>query len=158
MWDVFSNNYLYSPGVNMVKLAKSFSESDLFDTVMYHEGTWELMPYFVNAALRIPKHYMGMPLKKEKIKPGSSWTKHGNMRMRAQKIKDISNFSGVQVRLSNDELCLLQKYASLKNIDPLLSYKISPQSFDVMNHLCLMSKLKPRDVSYVKKKLKDAGT
>jgi hypothetical protein len=159
MWDVFSNNYLDSPGVNMPRLSDSFSEADLFDSVMYHDGSWELMPYFVNSALVIPKHHMGMPLKREKIKPGSSWTKHGNMRMRAQKIKDISNSSGVYpVRLSNDELCLLQKYAARKNIDPLISYKIAPQSFDVMNHLCLMSKLKPRDVSHVKKKLKDAGT
>jgi translation initiation factor 2 alpha subunit (eIF-2alpha) len=46
----------------------------------------------------------------------------------------------------------------IERLKSLLSYKISPQSFDVMNHLCLMSKLKPRDVSYVKKKLKDAGT
>lgn len=159
MWDIFSNNYLDSPGVDMLRLSSSFSDADLFDSAMYQEGNWELMPHFVNVALCLPKHHMGMPLKKEKIKPGSSWTKHGNMRMRAQKIKDISSSSGAYpVHLGVDELCLLQKYASNKNINPLLSYKISPQSFDVMNHLCLMSKLKARDVSHVKKRLKDAGT
>jgi len=157
MYDIFQTNYLDSPGVDVVRSASSFSDADVFDCVMYNEGSWALMPYFINTSMSRPKFYMGMPLKKETIKPGSAWTKHGNMRMRQEKIKSIrADCPVMNANLDVDTLCLLHKYAKSGHIDQLVTYNISPVSFDVMNHLCISSKLKARDVTMIKKLLKDA--
>jgi len=53
-----------------------------------------------------------------------------------------------------DEMCLLRKHAQVKNFDILLEYNITPQAFDIMNHLCVNNKLKQREVSNIKKQLK----
>jgi hypothetical protein len=53
-------------------------------------------------------------------------------------------------------LCLLKRYAELGRYDRLLDYDITPQDFDVMNHLATTSKLKQRDVTNIKKGLKHA--
>jgi hypothetical protein len=58
--------------------------------------------------------------------------------------------------LGIEELCLLKRYAENGNLEPLLEYKITPQDFDVINHLSVGNGLKSRDVSKVKKALKNA--
>lgn len=154
MWSIFQENYLDSRDVNFSKVAMSFSDADLFDCAMYSgESDWNIMPYFANVAMSIPRVYMRAPLKVEKIRPGASWTKHGNYKMRQRKLSDI------QVRNQNisiEALCLLQTYAGLGYVDKLLEYDITPQDFDTMNHLCVATKLKPRDVNSIKKRLKNA--
>jgi len=157
MFDIFQTNYLDSVGVNVVGCAMSFSDADLLDGVMYKEGAWDLMPYFVNRSLHCPKYHMGMPLKREKIRPGSGWTKHGNTRMRQEKIKTIRQDNPVYPSVVDHEsLYLLHLYARQKKIEHLMAYNISPVSFDVMNHLCIQNKLKARDVNTIKKLIKDA--
>ena len=58
--------------------------------------------------------------------------------------------------LGIEELGLLKKYAENGDLDLLLEYKITPQDFDVMNHLAVGNGLKSRDVTRVKKALKNA--
>lgn len=152
VWDIFQENYLDSKGVDMSKVAASFSDADVFDTQMYTLGDWNLMPYFILHALLIPKMYIGKPLVKDKIRPGSSWTKYGNYKMRSQKYKELNTKSGLYI----EDLCLLKKYAEIGDIQPMLDYGLSPQDFDVMNHLAVGNKLKQRDVVKVKKALKNA--
>ena len=53
-------------------------------------------------------------------------------------------------------MCLLKRYAELGRFGILLDYNIIPQDFDVMNHLATISKLKQRDVTNIKKGLKNA--
>ena len=72
--------------------------------------------------------------------------------MRFKKFSEIRRKSGN--RLGVDEMCLLKKYAELGRFDRLLDYGITPQDFDVMNHLAVTSKLKQRDVTNIKKALK----
>jgi hypothetical protein len=157
MYDIFQTNYLDSPGVDVTKCAMSFSDADVFDGVMYRENAWELMRYFINSSLCRPKCHMGMPLNKDNIRPGSGWTKHGNMRMRQEKIKKIRDDCRLYPSTVDlYSLCLLHHYARQKKIDYLLTYNISPVSFDVINHLALKNRLKARDVSTIKKLLKDA--
>ena len=55
-----------------------------------------------------------------------------------------------------EDLCVLKKYAENGNIEPMLEYGLTPQDFDVMNHLAVGNKLKQRDVTRVKKALKNA--
>ena len=154
MWDIFQENYLDSRGVNVTRAVEAFSEADMYDTHMYSDGEWNLMPYFVLNALTIPKSSLGEPLQKDKIRPGSCWTKFGNYKMRKQKYEEIRKKS--RMGLCVEELCLLKKYAENGDLEPLINYKITPQDFDVINHLAVGNGLKSRNVTKVKKALKDA--
>jgi hypothetical protein len=89
MWDIFQENYLDSKGVDVIKASRSFSDADFYDSHIYTNGCWNLMPYFVLHALTIPKTALGEPLDKDRIRPGSCWTKHGNYKMRKQKFEEI---------------------------------------------------------------------
>ena len=74
--------------------------------------------------------------------------------MRKQKYNDIRRKS--RLGLGVEELCLLKKYAENGELEPLLEYKITPQDFDVINHLAVGNGLKSKDVTRVKKALKNA--
>jgi len=154
VWDIFQENYVDSKGVNILGCTDSFSMADVFDNCIYHSGNWHLMPYFVLYALTIPKSMIGEPLDKDKIRPGSCWTKLGNYKMRKQKFREIHRKS--RMGLGIEELCLLKKYAEKGDLEPLLHYKITPQDFDVINHLAVGNGLKSKDVTRVKKALKNA--
>jgi len=153
IWDIFQENYLDSKGVNTVATSTSFSDADFYDTHIYSFGNWNLMPYFVLHALTIPKKKLGEPLIKDKIRPGSCWTKLGNYKMRKQKYQEIRKKS--RMGLGVEELCLLKNYAEKGHLSNLIEYKISPQDFDVINHLAVGNGLKSRDVTRVKKALKN---
>jgi|TARA_B110000444_G_scaffold218412_1_gene217952 hypothetical protein len=153
IWDIFQENYLDSEGVDILKASKSFSDADSYDTKMYSHGEWNLMPYFILHALTIPKASLGHPLVKDKIRPGSCWTKFGNYKMRKQKFDEINKKS--RMGLGVEELYLLKNYAEKGDLSKLVEYKISPQDFDVINHLAVGNGLKSRDVTRVKKALKN---
>lgn len=154
IWDIFQENYLDSKGVDIIRVTQSFSDADLLDNFIYTSGNWNLMPYFVLHALTIPKTGLGEPLDKEKIRPGSCWTKHGNYKMRKQKYDEIRKKS--RMGLGVEEMCLLKNYAEKGDMNHLTEYGITSQDFDVINHLAVGNKLKSRDVSRVKKALKNA--
>lgn len=154
MFGIFQENYLDSRGVDAAKVSMSFSDADFYDNRIYLGGDWSLMPYFVLHALTIPKTYLGEPLVKEKIRPGSCWTKYGNYKMRKQKYDEIRKKSGMSLGLG--ELCLLKNYAEKGDLSKLIEYGITPQDFDVINHIALGNGLKSRDVTKVKKALKNA--
>lgn len=153
VWDIFQENYLNSVGVDIERTTTSFSDADFYDTHIYSHGAWNLMPYFVLNALTIPKHSLGEPLERDKIRPGSCWTKLGNYKMRKQKFEEIKKKS--RLGLGVEELCLLKNYAEKGDLSQLVDYKITPQDFDVINHLAVGNNLKSRDVTKVKKALKN---
>ena len=74
--------------------------------------------------------------------------------MRSQKFRDIQRRCGAQLDIN--ALGLLKRYAEVGDIEPMLEYGLTPQDFDVMNHLAVGNKLKQRDVTRVKKALKNA--
>ena len=154
LWDVFQENYLDSKGVDINKAIDAFSEADIYDTRMYSRGDWYLMPYFILNALTLPKSALGEPLDRDKIRPGSCWTKFGNYKMRKHKYDDIHKKS--RMGLGIEELGLLKKYAEKGELQPLMDYKITPQDFDVINHLTIGNNLKSRDVTRIKKALQHA--
>ena len=153
VWDVFQENYINSVGADIARTTIAFSDADFFDTHIYTRGSWFLMPYFVLHALTIPKASLGEPLNRDKIRPGSCWTKLGNYRMRKSKFASIQKKS--RLNLGVEEVGLLKKYAEKGDLEPLFNYKITPQDFDVINHLCVGSNLKAREVSKVKKQLRN---
>lgn len=153
IWDTIHENYIDSKGVDAARAINSISLADVLDTCIY-EGNWELLPYFIHIGIHAPKNALGKPLNPTKIRSGSAWTKFGNYKMRLRKFNEIR--TKTQGRLGIDELCLLKKYAELGRYENLLEYGLTPQDFDVMNHLAIASKLKQRDVSNIKKNLKHA--
>lgn len=117
-----------------------------------YKGNWEYMPYYIESGIATPKYYLGSEIQPDKIRPGSSWTKYGNYKMRQQKLKNIQcNHS---TPLGIDELSVIRQYAASGNLDLLVEYKLNPSDFDVMNHLALDNKMKPNEVMRVKKKLR----
>ena len=151
--DTLQENYPDSKGADIIRIADSLSESDVIDTHVYN-GQWSLLPYYIHHGIRVPKAFLGKPLDPGKIRSGSAWTKFGNYKMRFKKYNEIRRKSGN--RLGVEEMCLLKRYAELGRYDRLLDYDLTPQDFDVMNHLATTSKLKQRDVTNVKKGLKHA--
>ena len=153
IWDAIHENYIDSKGVDFVRAIDAISTADVFDGVIY-DGHWELLPYFIHLGIQAPKAALGKQLKPDKIRSGSAWTKFGNYKMRLKKYNDIRTKS--YGKLNIEELCLLKKYAELGRYDKLLEYDLTPQDFDVMNHLAIATKLKQRDVTNIKRGLKNA--
>lgn len=154
VWDIFQENYIDSKGVDVVRSSDSFSLADVLDNHIYKSTNWHMMPYFVLYALTIPKSCLGEPLDRNKIRPGSCWTKLGNYKMRKQKYEGIRKKS--RMGLGVEELCLLKNYAEKGDLSKLVEYGITPQDFDVINHLAVGNNLKSKDVTRVKKALKNA--
>jgi len=73
--------------------------------------------------------------------------------MRKQKFNEIYKKS--RTGLGVEELCLLKNYAEKGDISKLVHYKITPQDFDVINHIAVGNGLKQKDVTRVKKALKN---
>lgn len=151
-WSTIHENYLDSEGCNMSKIMDSLSFASQYDSSIY-EGNWDSMKYFVNEVISIPKLYLGSPLQKENIRPGSSWSKQGNQKMRRRKIREILQKG--PVGMHKEHLHVLKLYAKEGNIELLKEYDITPQDFDIVNHICVANKLKQRDVNNIKKCLKN---
>jgi len=117
-----------------------------------YKGDWNCMPFYITSGMAIPKLNMGEPIDPTKIQPGSLWTKYGNFKMRQNKLRAIQ--SRQPNKLGHEELGLIRQYANAGNLNPLIEYKLEPLDFDVMNHLAVGNKLKPTDVTKVKKKLR----
>lgn len=151
MADIMHENYLATKQCDFYAIARSFSDADVFDEAMYTGGVWDIMYAYVNASIRVPTFYLGEPMRSANVRPGSGWTKYGNARQRQQKLRDISH----RTSLGADELRLLRVYGEFKDFSKLMEYRITPQDFDVMNHICVNNRLKPRDVTMVKRRLRD---
>jgi hypothetical protein len=149
--DVIFTNYLDSKNCNMTNIIEGLSQTDIYDTQMY-KGDWNCMPYYVAAGMATPKLNMGEPMHVDNIQPGSIWTKYGNFKMRQNKLRAIQSRHTTKIGL--DELSLIRRYAIAGDLKPLIEYKLEPLDFDVMNHLAVGNKLKPTDVTKVKKKLR----
>ena len=151
--DVVHGNYLDSKDHSTVDIITSLSSADVYDTIIYKTGDWDLMPYYALHAAAIPKMHIGKPLQENTIKAGSSWTKYGNYKMRLNKLKGIQSRN--TSRLSVEELGVVRQYMSKGVFDQALHYKLTPSDFDVMNHLALVNKLKPNEVMKVKKNMRN---
>ena len=72
--------------------------------------------------------------------------------MRRHKLEEIITDSKTNIDIN--ALGLLKKYAENDNVDILREYNITPQKFDIMNHLAITSRLKQKDVTRIKKMIK----
>lgn len=146
--DIIHGNYLSTECESYASIIDALSVADTYDTRMYR-GDWDLLPYYVASGIASPKLHLGSNLKPENIKPGSSWSKYGNFKMRQQKLKFIQTNNSLGI----EELAVIRKYAATGDLNPAVAYGIRPGDFDVMNHIALCNKMRPVEIVRIKKKL-----
>lgn len=110
--------------------------------------------FFSFLGIVVPSVILKGSLVAKNIRPGSSWTKYNNHKMRAKKFATMSRKIPVDI----DALGVLNQYC-LKGdpsaVDHLKAYGLQSSDLDVMNHLMLTNKMKPKVLAALKKKLKD---
>jgi hypothetical protein len=137
------------------EVLECLSRAAMLDEKIY-EGNWHLMPYFSIESCIHPSillnHSVPGPDPGPDIRPGSIWTKFQNTCMRLKKVDTMCRRSPRQ-HLDIDALMLLRDIFEKDQGDVLIKdYKLEPQDFDVLNHLCIIRKLKPKLISALKKK------
>ena len=147
---ILHENYINSKTCDPAKVMDSLSECMIFESKIY-AGNWELYPYYNLLGCIIPAVHIGHSLKLP-LRPGSVWTKHQSACARAKRIEALSQRIPGK-RLSMDEIMMLHMYAEKGNIGILKEYEIKPQDLDVLNHLSLYHKIKPKDLAALKKSL-----
>ena len=152
IWSAVQENYIDAIDDNAEKITEAITTADLYDVEMY-KGDWDVMPFFTLNAIKIPKMYFTKKLTPENIRPGKFWTKFGNQKMRQQKIRNIQMQSSS--KFNHQEFMLFRMYAQLGDVSKFKEYNLTPQDFDVMNHLAIQNKLKQREVTLIKKLIKE---
>jgi hypothetical protein len=151
MWGVVQENYVDTPGETMdfyADIADHLSLAGGLDDKIY-DGNWHLLPFFNLHAVMYPARMIDHRLEAETLRPGSMWTKYQNMCMRQKKLKNIS-----QKNLDIDCLMLLRDYCQNGDVTMLRHYKFDCQDLDILNHLAIVTKIKPRIMTQLKKALK----
>lgn len=155
-WDVVHENYLDAMNINSdyEYVAECMSLSDIVDTKIYN-GNWELIPLFSGLSAVAPACKIQHSLDRVSLRPGSSWTKFGNFKMRSMKYRTLSNRT--TNTLDVDSLMLIKTYCQ-KNKEKALEickeYKLVSSDMDVINHLAIINKMKPKELHTIKKCLK----
>lgn len=147
VWNMVQENYVDTKGITIetcAEITESMSIADMYDTKIYADGVWEtLMPYFVLTGCVTPCHLMNQKLNPVRMRAGAMWTKFQNVCMRRKKIHETG--------LSHDELQTVRAYVEHGDYRLLDEYKLDAASIDVMNHIVIGQKLKPKAVEQAKK-------
>lgn len=156
-WGIVHENYISARGIDDTyqDIAEEMSIADCYDSILYN-GNWDLTPYFCMHGIIKPSMMVNKQLIREALRPGSSWTKFNNFKMRQSKFIEICNRTSDK-KITMETLMLI-KDKCIKDIDnvmPLLiEYGLRPQDMDVINHLAVVTKIKPRALQLLKKKLR----
>ena len=86
------------------------------------------------------------------LRPGSIWTKYQSACARAKRLEALAQRVPGK-RLSMDEILLLHTYAQKGDVGVLKEHGLTTQDLDVLNHLSLYNKIKPKDLAALKKSL-----
>jgi len=144
---ILHENYPDSTGDN-ADIIEMLSVADVIESRVYG-GEWDLLQYFNLWGCILPSIEINHTLK-QKLRPGSTWTKYQNMCMRTKRIEAMANRKPGK-RLCLDELIILRDFAELENSEILKEYGLQPQDIDVLNHLSPLRKIKAKTVSLLKK-------
>jgi len=151
VWGMIEENYTDTSGITLeecAKLTESLSCADIYDHKIYRDGTWDtLMPCFSLSACVIPCVIMNGRLGTKRLRAGSMWTKYQNACMRAKKI--------ATTRMSREALVTLRSYVEHEQYAVLDDYPhLDASVVDVLNHIVIDQKLKPRSVERAKTHLR----
>ncbi len=153
-WDIVHENYTDCEHVDLTFVSECMSQADVLDNEIY-KGNWGLVPFFSTISTVAPAFNIDHSLERFSIRSGSAWTKFGNYKMRHMKFTSISK--RCQYRVDVDSLMLLKLYCQTdreKALEICKEYKIVSSDMDVINHLALINKLKPKELQSIKKSLK----
>ena len=152
---VLHENYTDAKGVDCATISENLSLADVYDDLVY-QGNWELLPYFCHHGIVSPAMDINHGLIREVIRPGSSWTKFNNYKMRKNKLNTIMNrcrgLTMDKIRWIREK-CLKDPGGA---VEALVHYKLTPPDLDVINHLGMLTKIKPKFIKKLKKDLSDA--
>ena len=146
---VIQENYISSNISDFSNITDEFSMADVYDGIIYN-GYWELLPYFCHHGIIKPCIAINKSLLPEAIRPGSYWSKYNNFKMREGKLKEIKHRTGLTI----DELLVLKTkciYEPEKAIEHMKHYNMIPQDLDILNHISLITKLKPKATQSLKR-------
>jgi hypothetical protein len=151
-WGIVHDNYPDATAIGLPELeeiADCMSMADVVDTKMFN-GDWEHSKLFSLYAVLKPVSLIQCSLDAYRLRPGSSWTKYNNFKMRQSRVCDIRNRTGLDTEslTTLKEYCIHDKDTAL---NLLKSYKIQSSDVDIMNHLALVNKMKTRTVTQLKK-------
>ena len=147
VWNMIQENYVDAKCITIetcTEITESMSIADVYDTKIYADGAWDtLIPYFVLHGCVTPCHLMNQKLNPVRMRAGAMWTKFQNVCMRRKKIRETG--------LSHEELQTVRAYVEHGLFDILDEYKLDAASIDVINHIVVGQKLKPKAVDQAKK-------
>ena len=147
---ILHENYPDSRTCVPAEVMESLSEAMIFESKIY-EGSWDLYPYYNFLGCVLPSVQIGHALKPP-LRPGSVWTKHQRACARSKRLEALRQRVPGK-RLSMDDILMLHTYAQKGNIDVLKEHGLMSQDLDVLNHLSLYNKIKPKDLAVLKKSL-----
>ena len=148
---IVHENYTDVKDIDIVNISNELSITDVYDDIIY-KGNWELLPYYCHHGIITPALSIDHGLIREVIRPGSSWTKFNNYRMRSNKVSTILRRCQ---NLTTDKLHFIREMCLSDpddTVNTLVYYKMIPSDLDVINHLGFSTKIKPKII----KKLKNA--
>lgn len=153
VWGMIQENYLDAKAITIdtcADIADSHSLADMYDTKIYADGAWDtLMPYFLESACVRPCMLMKNSLNPVRMRAGSMWTKFQNMCMRRKKIRET--------RMTHEALQTIRCYVEHGLFHMLDEYKLDASDVDVLNHIVVCQKLKPRTVEQAKKHVRSGS-
>lgn len=145
-WGIVHENYLDTPGADMAYIADMMSLADIKDVDIYNGYSHNAI--FSLFGILLPAIAINHTLDRCTMRPGSAWTKFNNYKMRHRRYQVLG--------LGIDELMVISQYCKSKSdvIDMLVHYKFESVDVDMMNHISLINKIKPRVLQNIKTKLK----
>ena len=155
-WGVVQENYLDTPNKSMdfyADVANHMSLAGVYDDKIY-EGNWHLLPFFHLHACFMPAHMIDHSLTQSKLRPGSLWTKYQNTCMRRKKLENII-FKNYLRKVDVESLMVIRDYCEKGEYSVLEEYHIDSQDLDILNHLAIVRKLKPKMLAQLKKTVRE---
>lgn len=150
---IVHENYLDAPNIenSYAEVADYMSIADTIDNKIY-EGNWEYSEYFSLYGIIMPAIKINHELCTETMRPGSSWTKYSNYKMRMTKFKALTK---TKLKITIEHVYSIHNHLMQGDISSALSYNLEPQDLDVINHLSIKNKLKAKNLLKLKARLKN---
>lgn len=160
-WNIVHENFIDSPILSLndiSEISEWMSQADLYDVEIYNTDhhSVDFLQYFSHYGVVMPSIKLQHTLSPSKMRPGSSWTKFNNYKMREVKIKALY-YKNKQCpnKITTEHIHLLHTYMRHGNIPMLINYGLDFQNIDTINNLSLLNKLKSKPIHLIKKNLKN---
>lgn len=157
-WGIIHENYMDSKNIvsKLADVADWMSIADIKDEEMYHGYTHTSI--FSLFGVVMPAMVINHSLVREKMRPGSAWTKHNNYKMRSGRYNSLTNRK-FKTTVDIDSLHVIAQYCKNKSVTELMpllnTYGFESADMDMLNHLLLLHKIKVRTLQIIKKEIKE---